>query len=185
MPCGVSPSVGMAGPKVLEWEWLRWLIEVGHQLTATGRGSSLRRRGSAIKDSTTSAPMCWRSAAAECLCVAPSTPNSVVSIPATPTPLILDLGWRTQLAGHRVVVVPEARVRHVDARYDVARSTTAEGMAARRAHRSAARRVALARCSSWALPFLSILVVVSSVVTALALLLLKRPAQRAWGLKTR
>lgn len=175
-----SPSVGMAGPKVLEWERPRRLVEVGHQLTATGRrifAPAPGERDQGQYDERTDVlavgscgMLVRRSIYTELGGLDPGYPDPADS---------LDLGWRTQLAGHRVVVVPEARVRHVDARYDVARSTTAEGMAARRAHRSAARRVALARCSPWALPFLSIWVVVSSVVTALALLLLKRPAH-AW-----
>jgi GT2 family glycosyltransferase len=175
-----SPSVGMAGPKVLEWERPRRLLEVGHQLTATGRrifAPAPGERDQGQYDERTDVL-----AVGSCgMLVRRSIYTELGGLDAGyPDPAdSLDLGWRTQLAGHRVVVVPEARVRHVDARYDLARSTTAEGMAARRAHRSAARRVALARCSPWVLPFLSIWVVVSSVVTALALLLLKRPAH-AW-----
>lgn len=175
-----SPSVGMAGPKVLEWERPRRLLEVGHQLTATGRrifAPAPGERDQGQYDERTDVL-----AVGSCgMLVRRSVYTELGGLDAAyPDPAdSLDFGWRTQLAGHRVVVVPDARVRHVDARYDVARSTTAEGAAARRAHRSAARRVALARCSPWALPFLSIWIVVSSLVTAAALMLLKRPAH-AW-----
>ncbi|KGN37991.1 glycosyltransferase [Knoellia aerolata] len=83
----------------------------------------------------------------------------------------LDLGWRAQLAGHRVVVAPDARLRSV-ASLGLATATTP-------ARRRAARRVALTRAPSWQAPFLALWVLVSSVAAGVGLLLLKRPRAAA------
>lgn len=79
----------------------------------------------------------------------------------------LDLGWRAQLSGRRVVVVPSSRVRSGPG---VAVATATTG-----ARRRAARRVALARAPWWHAPFLTLWIALTSVVAALGLLLLKRP----------
>jgi GT2 family glycosyltransferase len=84
----------------------------------------------------------------------------------------LDLGWRAQSSGRRVVVVPSSRVR---SRAGVAVATATTG-----ARRRAARRVAMARAPWWSTPFLALWVAVSSVFAAVTLLLLKRP-RGAWA----
>ncbi len=86
----------------------------------------------------------------------------------------LDLGWRAQLAGHRVVVAPDARLRSV-ASLGLATATTP-------ARRRAARRVALTRAPSWQAPLLALWVLLSSVTAGLGLLLLKRPRAAAQAL---
>ena len=83
----------------------------------------------------------------------------------------LDLGWRAQLAGHRVVVAPDARVRSVAA---LGLATATSGT-----RRRAARRVAMARAPWWQVPFLALWVLLSSVAAAIGLLLLKRPRAAA------
>ncbi|NHA67991.1 glycosyltransferase [Phycicoccus flavus] len=84
----------------------------------------------------------------------------------------LDLGWRAQLSGRRVVVVPSSRVRS-EPGVAVATATSA-------GRRRSARRVALARAPWWSAPFLAAWVAVTSVLAALGLLLLKRP-RAAWA----
>ncbi|QKE85517.1 glycosyltransferase [Arthrobacter sp. NEB 688] len=84
----------------------------------------------------------------------------------------LDLGWRAQLSGRRVVVVPSSRMRSAPG-VATASATTA-------ARRRAARRVALARAPWWWSPVLVVWVALTSVVAALGLLLLKRP-RSAWA----
>ncbi|MEO6019195.1 MAG: glycosyltransferase family A protein [Knoellia sp.] len=79
----------------------------------------------------------------------------------------LDLGWRAQLAGRRAILAPHARMRSV-ASIGLANATTGK-------HRRAARRVALARASWWSVPFLALWICVSSLASAVGLLLLKRP----------
>jgi GT2 family glycosyltransferase len=84
----------------------------------------------------------------------------------------LDLGWRAQALGRRVVVVPQARMRS-EPGVAVATATTA-------ARRRGARRVALARAPWWSTPFLAVWIVLTSLAAAVGLLLLKRP-RSAWA----
>lgn len=79
----------------------------------------------------------------------------------------LDFGWRAQRAGRRVLVLPTATVRATP-EHGIATATTP-------ARRRAARRVALTRTSWWAVPLRALWLVVSALLSALALLLLKRP----------
>lgn len=82
----------------------------------------------------------------------------------------LDLGWRAQRAGRRVVLVPDASV--------AVRPTAAERHPSA-AHRRQARRAALARAHAVAVPFLALWIAVSSLVIGLALVVLKRPGMGA------
>jgi hypothetical protein len=91
----------------------------------------------------------------------------------------LDLCWRAQLAGHRVVVAPKARVREAAASINGQRSQGLTVDAARRRDRRYGRQVALARCSLYTAPFLAIWIAVASLGSAAALLVAKRP-RRAW-----
>ncbi|MGO4242941.1 glycosyltransferase, partial [Janibacter sp. RAF20_2_2] len=82
----------------------------------------------------------------------------------------LDLGWRSQRAGRRVVLAPRAAV--------AVRPTAAE----RRPtpdHRRQARRAALARAHFAAAPFVALWIALSSLVGGLALVVLKRPGMGA------
>ncbi|CAN7149166.1 glycosyltransferase [Knoellia sp. LjRoot47] len=83
----------------------------------------------------------------------------------------LDLGWRAHLAGHRVVVAPDARMRSVAS---LGLATATDGV-----RRRAARRVALGRAPWWQVPFLALWVLLSSLAAGLGLLLLKRPRAAA------
>ena len=81
----------------------------------------------------------------------------------------LDFGWRARLAGHRVLLAPRARVL-------VPAAALAEPSAA---DRRDARRVALARRPLLLTPFIALWIALSSLATAMGLLLLKRPAGAA------
>jgi len=170
-----SRSVGLAGPKVVQWSDPRRLVELGRQVTRSGRRIDAPAYGDADQgqhDTRTDvlavgAPgMLLRRDVHEALGgVDPAFASAGGD---------LDLGWRAQLAGHRVIVVPGAVVRHH-------RVTAPDRvLARRRQERRAARRVALTRCAPLAVPFLALWLIVSSVVAALGLLLLKRP-QHAWS----
>ncbi|MFQ6172053.1 hypothetical protein ACK8HX_10630 [Oryzobacter sp. R7] len=84
----------------------------------------------------------------------------------------LDLGWRAQALGRRVVVAPTARVR--------SEPGVATATASTAARRSGARRVALTRAAWWTAPALAAWIALTSVVAATGLLLLKRP-RAAWA----
>lgn len=229
-----SRTAGIVGPKLLDWDDPRRLVEMGQQVTRAGRRIDSPAHGEPDQgqyDERTDV-------------LAVALPGMIVrgDVLAELHGLDpdlgeagagLDLGWRAQLAGHRVVVAPSARVRLAlpggvvhpsveagrrlrgdgsipggsvsdaghDTRHDAGHETgtdpdgdleatdreqsdvgssTPRWLVARRgAMRRAARRVALTQCSWWVLPFLGAWVVVSSVVSAVALLLLKRPVH-AW-----
>ncbi len=175
-----SPSVGVAGPKVVQWDNPRKLVEAGRALTRSGRRLSAPALGELDQGqydtrsdvlAVGSAGMLVRREVFERLGgFDPAFPEHGGD---------LDLGWRAQLAGYRVVVVPGARVRDAGATYAGERGQSRDRSAARRAERRAARQVALTRCSLLAAPFLAGWMVLAAIGSALALLVLKRPAH-AW-----
>ena len=91
----------------------------------------------------------------------------------------LDLGWRVNAAGHRVAVVPAARVRHARAATRGARPVDAAPGSAAAVDRGAALQVLLAHAAGWRLALLLPLLVVTSVLRALASLLGRAPRAAA------
>ena len=169
---GRSTSVGVAGPKIVEWDDPRRLVSIGYSITRAGRlleapvpgepdQGQYDGRTDVIAVSTNG--MFVRRDVFERLGGLDESLGEAAD---------LDFGWRAQLSGHRVVVVPGARVS--DATTTVGRSPRTAGP-----RRRAARRVALTRCAPGTVPFLAVWIAVSSVVSAAALLVLKRPAH-AW-----
>lgn len=86
----------------------------------------------------------------------------------------LDFGWRAQRAWRRVVLAPRARVRVTSG---LGRASAVDAPSQR-----SARRVALARCSWWALPWYAVWLLVSALASAIALLIVKRPRAAAHAL---
>uniref|UniRef100_UPI0012961D5A glycosyltransferase n=1 Tax=Ornithinicoccus halotolerans TaxID=1748220 RepID=UPI0012961D5A len=80
----------------------------------------------------------------------------------------LDLSWRCHLAGHRVLVAPAAVVRQ-----------GAGSQPSRWRRRLATRHVALAREAWWWVPLRAAGVLLTSVLAAVLLLLVKRPREAA------
>ena len=175
-----SPSVGIAGPKLVEWDDPRRLVELGIQVTRSGRRIASPAPGEADQgqhDSRTDV-------------LAVGTKGMLVDR-AVHTDLrgfdesferygaALDFGWRAQLAGHRVIVVPSAVVRDACATAQGRRATGPGAAEVARRTRRATRQVALARSAPLAAPFLGIWVALSSLVAAVTLLVAKRPRQ-AW-----
>lgn len=175
-----SPSVGVAGPKLVEWEDPRRLVELGIQVTRSGRRLPSPQRGEADQGQ--------HDHREDALAVSTSGMLLRLDVHAdlggfdrgfAGAGSDLDLGWRAQLAGHRVIVVPAAKVLEARAGLDGERPGGRRPGELVRASRTAARRVALARCSPVAAPFLALWIALSAVVGALVLLVLKRPG-RAW-----
>ena len=159
-----SERVGIAGCKVVDADEPTLLLDIGTDVTRTGRhvGAAAGEPDQGQHDhrrdvlSVSSAGMLVRQ----------DTYNALGGF----DPAFdgegdgLDLGWRAHLIGHSVVVVPAARVRQ--AADDAGRDTTTL-----RRH----RQVALARASLLGMPFLAIWTSISSLLLALVLLLGKRP----------
>ncbi|WP_406831830.1 glycosyltransferase [Pedococcus sp. KACC 23699] len=199
-----SPSVGVAGPKLLDWTAPGALRSVGVQLTRSGR---------VIPSPVVGEPDQGQYDRRSDVLAVPSTgmlvERDLFDRLDGPDPVFGDFGadvdfsWRAHQAGRRVVVVPKATVRTgapalevaVDqvpatsdatttadsattAAADSATTATSADSATRR--RRQVRRVALTRCAWWALPLLAVWIAVSSAVAALALLVAKRP-RAAWA----
>ena len=175
-----SPSVGIAGPKLTTWDDTSRLLQVGQQITrAGGRAGGPAagepdqgqhdHRGDVLGVST-SGMLVLREVFDALGGFDPDLGQFGDG---------LDLCWRAHLAGHRVVVVPRARVREAAASANGARSPDLSADAARRRDRSHGRQVALARCSPYAVPFLALWIASASLVSAVVLLAVKQP-RRAW-----
>lgn len=173
-----SPSVGLAGPKLLDWDRPGALRSVGVQLTRSGRVIPTPAPGEPDQGQY-------------------DRRTDVLAVPATgmlveqelferlggPDRALgdfggdLDLAWRVHQSGRRVVVVPRATLRTGAPALDGDAPTAPEAVGRRRRE---ARRAALTRCAAWALPLLAVWIVLTSAVAAAALLLAKRP-RAAWA----
>ena len=175
-----SPSVGVAGPKLTTWDDPSRLLEVGQQITRSGSRAGGPARGepdqgqhdhrSDVLGVNTSGMLIRRDVYDALGGFDPAFGRFRDD---------LDLSWRAHLAGHRVVVVPKARMREVAASTNGQRCGGPSAPAARRRDRRQGRQVVLARCSLYAVPFLALWNALASLGSAVLLLMVKRP-QRAW-----
>ncbi|HEU0101334.1 MAG TPA: glycosyltransferase family 2 protein, partial [Mycobacteriales bacterium] len=175
-----SPSAALLGPKVLDWDDPRVLVEVGLTTDRAGhRETGLERREydqgqhDAVRDVLavgTAGALVRRAVWDDLDGLDPALPVFRDD---------LDLGWRVNAAGARVVVVPEATVRH-------ARWATLGG---RRLHavrgrpeaidRRHALLVLLGHASTAALPLLLLRLAVATVLRVLGFLLTRQPLKAA------
>ena len=175
-----SPSVGVAGPKLTIWDDPSRLLEVGQQITRSGGRVGGPARGEPdqgqhdhrtdVLGVNTSGMLIRRDVFDAIGGFDPAFGQFRDG---------LDLSWRAHLAGHRVVVVPKARMRAAAASAYGQRFHGQSADAARRRERRHGRQVALARCSPYAVPFLALWIAVASLGSAAVLLVVKRP-QQAW-----
>ncbi|KGN36960.1 hypothetical protein N803_16220 [Knoellia subterranea KCTC 19937] len=170
-----SPSVGLVGPKHVDATSPRTLRSVGIVTTRSGRVVEDPPLGEPdqgqydLRRDVLAVPLSGLLATVGTLRDLGGWEPSFGDLGAD-----LDLGWRAQLSGRRVVVAPEARLRSVAA-VGLATATTGS-------RRRAARRVALARASWWSAPFLAAWILLSSLCAGIGLLLLKRPQAAAVAL---
>lgn len=167
-----SSRVGVVGPKLVRVDDPRLLRPVGHHLTPAGRATDADRpelvdQGqSDLRQDVLGVPLAGALVSSAVLAAVggldPAFGEDGVDG--------LDLSWRTHLAGHRVVVAPDAVVRQGDAGLGVVDPVRT---------RIRRRQVALARGSLWTAPWRRLGVLVTSALAALALLLVKRPAEAA------
>lgn len=170
-----SPSVGLVGPKHVDATNPRTLRSVGINSTRSGRVVEDPPLGEPdqgqydLRRDVLALPLAGMLATTSLLRRLGGWEPSFGDLGGD-----LDLGWRAQLAGSRVVVAPDARMRSIAS---VGLATATNGQ-----RRRAARRVALARASWWSAPFLAVWIFVSSLAAGIGLLLLKRPHQAAGAL---
>jgi len=170
-----SPSVGLVGPKHVDATQPRTLRSVGINTTRTGRVVEDPPWGEPdqgqydLRRDVLAVPLAGLLATSGLLRELGGWEPSFGDLGGD-----LDLGWRAQLGGHRVVVAPDARMRSI-ASVGLAAATTGS-------RRRAARRVALTRATWWTAPFLALWILVSSLAAGVGLLLLKRPRPAAVAL---
>ena len=176
-----SPSVAVAGPKLTTWQDPSRLLEVGSVITRSGRRVGGPARGEPDQGQydhrgdvlgVSSSGMLIRLDVFELLGGFDPAFGQFRDD--------LDLCWRAQLAGHRVVVAPRARMVEAAASTNAQRSPDLSPQAARGLDRRHGRQLALARCSLYAAPFLAIWIALASLGSAAVLLVAKRP-QAAWA----
>lgn len=168
-----SDRIGVAGCKVLDSDDPSRLVNVGIDLTRTGRHVGSRMQGEPDQGqhddrrdvlAVSSAGMLIRR-------------DVYLSLGGFDPAFDgdgdgLDVSWRAHLIGRQVIVVPAARVHQdlVGKDSDVDRPAPRSPRTMRR-H----RQVALARCSLPGLPFMALWVLLSCTLLGLLMLLLKRP----------
>lgn len=171
-----SPSVGIAGPKLVQWSSPDRLLEVGQQVTRSGRRAAGPAPGELdqgqyddrtdVLGVSTSGMLIRRDVFALLKGFGPGFALFADD---------LDLCWRAQLAGHRVVVVPAATMRDAAASVSGLRAGGPSVAVAQRLDRRQTRLVALSRCSILLAPLMALWIAVSALGSAVALVLLKRP----------
>ena len=173
-----TPSAALLGPKARDWSDPRVLVEVGVTTDAAGhRETGLERREydqgqhDAVRDVLavgTAGALVRRDVWDALGGLDPELPVFRDD---------LDLGWRVNAAGHRVLVVPEATVRHVRAATTGRRSTDAAPGRATGTDRRHALWVLLAHASLLRLVGLVPRLVLATLLHTLALLLTRQLAE--------
>lgn len=175
-----SPSAGVLGPKVLGWDDPRRLLEVGVSVSGSGRrdvGLEKREQDQGQHDGQRDV-LAVGSAG---LLVRTSVWDDVGGL--DPRLLFfrddLDLGWRANLAGHRVIVVTDSVVHHAEAMARGHRDLAVEGGRVHRADRISALTVVLANAGRWSWLLRWLRLLVGCVVRGVGLLVAKAPGQSA------
>jgi len=175
-----SPSASVLGPKVRDWHDPRYLVEVGFTTDAAGHretGLEHREHDQGQHDAVRDVLAVGTAAAL----VRREVWDQVGGLDPALTVFRddLDLGWKVNAAGHRVVVVPDARVRHVRAATTGHRLTDAAPGRAASTDRRHALYVLLAHAGALRLATLVPRLLVATVLRSLGLLLTRQPAAAA------
>jgi GT2 family glycosyltransferase len=169
-------DVAAVGPKLREWPSLRRLLEVGVTISPTGRrvtglepGEYDQGQHDQVTDvlAVNTAGMLVRREVLERLGLDDRLPVFGNDI---------DFGWRAARAGHRVLVVPDAVMFHVEAAH---RGRRAGPLAARprRGERAAASYTLLVNGAAASLPWRVLRLLVGGLLRVLGLLLVRAPGE--------
>ncbi len=171
------PSAGVIGPKLQAWDNPRVLLELGLTIDRGGRRETGLESGEldhgqhdTVRDvlAVNTAGMLVRRDVWDALDgLDPALPLFRDD---------LDFGWRANLAGHRVIVCPQAVVRHAEAASAGTRRTSVVTRYPRRVDRRAALRTMLVNMSGWWLPVIALRLFLASLVRTVAFIITKRPA---------
>ncbi|MGD8150167.1 glycosyltransferase [Ornithinimicrobium sp. Y1694] len=167
-----SSRVAVVGPKLVREEDPRLLLGVGHHLTPAGRmadgaGAALVDQGQLdLRQDVLGVPLAGAFVNSQVLADIDGLDRAFAADGVAG----LDLGWRAHLAGHRVVVAPDAIVRQ---------GVTGTGIVDPRRTRVRHRQLALARGGLLAGVWRGLGVLITSTLAAILLLLVKRPKEAA------
>ncbi|WP_426562323.1 glycosyltransferase [Angustibacter sp. McL0619] len=177
---GASSSVGVVGPKVVDWDDADRLLEVGLTVGRAGRrdtGVDGIERDQGQHDHRTDVLAVPSSG----LLVRMAVWDELGGF--DPALVLLrddiDFCWRAHLAGHRVVLAPGAVVADAQAMGNGLRPADAAPGPVRRVDLQHGQHVALARCSLLALPFLLCWLTLVALARTAALLAAKSPRRAA------
>jgi GT2 family glycosyltransferase len=171
-----SPSIGVAGPKLVSWDDRENLLEVGLTTSRGGRRLTDVEPGERDQGQLDHRHDVLAVGTAGLLVRRDVWDRLGGLDPALPLFRDdIDFGWRAQLAGHRVIVVPNARVADARASTRGLRPVDAVHGATRRVDRTHGLQVAMTGASVLALPFLLVWFAAGSVLRGLGLLVAKQP----------
>jgi len=173
-----SPSIAIAGPKVCGWSDPGQLVELGVTVGAGGRRETGLERHE-LDQGQHDGRSDVLAAGSAGLLVRRDVWDALGGFDPRLTLFRedLDLGWRANLAGHRVVVVPEAVVHHAEAAARGLRDADAAHGHVHRADRRSAIHVLLANCPTYGVPWQWLRLFVGSVLRGLGLLVGKAPRE--------
>ena len=174
-----APSVAMAGPKIRGWHDRNHLLEVGVSIAGNGaRWTGLERRERDQGQHDGVRDVLAVSSAGALIRLDVWQELSGFDPHLTLFRDDVDFGWRVNVAGHRVIAVPDAVVLHAEAAATERREIDVEGATLHRPHlldRRNANYVLLANSSRWRLPQVLARLVVSTVVRTIGYLFAKLP----------
>ncbi len=171
-----SPSIGVAGPKLVAWDDAEQLLEVGLTTSRGGRRLTDVEPGERDQGQQDHRHDVLAVGTAGLLVRRDIWDRLGGLDPAFPLFRDdIDFGWRAQLAGHRVVVVPAARVADAQASSRGLRPVDAVKGAPRRVDRTHGIQVAMAGASPFAVPLLLVWFAVGGLLRAIGLLIAKQP----------
>ena len=172
-----SPSAGLLGPRAVDWANPRVLVEVGLSVDGSGRAVHGVELGELDQGQYGGVRDVLAIGTAGAL-LRRETCNTAGGLdPDLALREDLDLGWRVRAAGGRVVVVPQARVRHARALTTGARPLDSAPGSTARTDRASALRVLLTSTAGWRAVLLLPRLLLGSLLTSLVLLLGRQPGE--------
>jgi GT2 family glycosyltransferase len=177
---GRNPATAVAGPKLRAWHDRRMMLEVGVTISRSGRRETMLDRreqdqgqhdgNRAVLAVSTAGMLVRRDVWDELGGLDPALPLLRDDV---------DLGWRANLAGHRVAVVTDAVVHHAEAAARRRRPARAGGHRLHRLDRQHAAYVLLANLPLPLVPVAVVSLVLGGLLRALGYLAGKRPRESA------
>ncbi|MET0740858.1 MAG: glycosyltransferase family 2 protein [Candidatus Nanopelagicales bacterium] len=169
-----SPSVGIVGPKVRGWADTRRLLEIGLTIAGSGRRETGLERSEQDQGQHDGRGDVLAVGSAGLL-VRRSVWDELGGFDQRIRLFRddIDLGWRANLAGHRVVVAPDAIVHHAEAATHRRRGRDAARHGLHRAEREASLHVLLANRAAWTLPWTYLRLTVATLLRTVGLFLTK------------